>query len=90
MRWSTAATPTTTRWCTSGASITSWADLTACADPRILTTERLILRPHTLEDFADNAAMWGDEQVTRQIGGRPFTPEEVCASDLSGEATKRR
>lgn len=36
-----------------------------------------MLRPHTLADFGDSAAMWGDGQVTRFIGGRPFTPEEV-------------
>ncbi|WP_407541119.1 GNAT family N-acetyltransferase [Deinococcus radiomollis] len=43
----------------------------------MLTTERLTLRPHTLADFADSAALWGDPQVTRFIGGRAFTPEEV-------------
>lgn len=42
-----------------------------------LETERLILRAHRLEDFAPSAAMWGDEDVARFIGGRPFTPEEV-------------
>jgi RimJ/RimL family protein N-acetyltransferase len=45
-------------------------------DP-VLTTERLILRPPTIDDFADSAAMWGAPAVTRHIGGRPFTPEEV-------------
>jgi RimJ/RimL family protein N-acetyltransferase len=43
----------------------------------VLTTERLTLRPHMLADFAESAALWGDSQVTRFIGGRPFTPEEV-------------
>lgn len=42
-----------------------------------LETERLILRAHRLEDFEPSAAMWGDEEVTRFIGGKPFTPEEV-------------
>jgi RimJ/RimL family protein N-acetyltransferase len=36
-----------------------------------------VLRPHTLDDFGASAAMWGDPEVTRHIGGRPFTPEEV-------------
>ncbi|WP_374570165.1 GNAT family N-acetyltransferase [Phenylobacterium sp.] len=42
-----------------------------------LKTERLTLAAHTLDDFADSAAMWSDPQVTRFIGGRPFTEEEV-------------
>ena len=42
-----------------------------------LETERLILRAHRLEDFGPSATMWGDEEVTRFIGGKPFTPEEV-------------
>jgi RimJ/RimL family protein N-acetyltransferase len=42
----------------------------------ILETDRLRLRAHTAEDFAASAAMWGDPDVTRFIGGRPFTREE--------------
>jgi RimJ/RimL family protein N-acetyltransferase len=42
-----------------------------------LVTERLILSGHRLEDFGDCAAMWADPEVTRYIGGRPFTEEEV-------------
>jgi RimJ/RimL family protein N-acetyltransferase len=42
-----------------------------------LDTERLILRVHTVADFADSAAMWADPEVTRFIGGRPSTEEEV-------------
>jgi len=42
-----------------------------------IDTERLTLRGHRLEDFADYAAMWGDPEVTRYIGGRPFSEEEV-------------
>jgi RimJ/RimL family protein N-acetyltransferase len=42
-----------------------------------LHTARLTLRPHTLEDFEDSAALWGDAEVTRYIGGRPFSREEV-------------
>jgi RimJ/RimL family protein N-acetyltransferase len=41
-----------------------------------LETQRLILRPHGLDDFAECAAMWGSPIVTRHIGGRPFTAEE--------------
>jgi RimJ/RimL family protein N-acetyltransferase len=37
------------------------------------------MRPHTLEDFGESAALWGDPVVTRHIGGRPFTNEEVWA-----------
>lgn len=52
--------------------------------PRIpaLKTERLILRGHTAADFHDSAATWGDPDVTRHIGGRPFTPEESWARVL--------
>lgn len=42
-----------------------------------LDTERLTLRGHTVADFADSAAMWADPDVTRYIGGRPSTEEEV-------------
>jgi RimJ/RimL family protein N-acetyltransferase len=43
----------------------------------ILETERLHLRGHRPEDYADCRALWADPQVTRHIGGRPFTGEEV-------------
>src|SRR5258708_17916863 len=42
----------------------------------VLETERLRLRGHRLEDFAQCAAMWGDPQVTQFIGGKPLTAEE--------------
>ncbi len=42
-----------------------------------LETERLVLRGHTVADFEDSAAMWGDAEVTRFIGGKPSTREEV-------------
>ncbi len=42
-----------------------------------LDTERLTLRGHTLEDFADSVALWGDALVTRHIGGKPSSREEV-------------
>lgn len=45
----------------------------------VLETGRLRLRGHRLADFADCAAMWADPIVTRHIGGRPFSQEEVWA-----------
>ena len=42
-----------------------------------LDTSRLSLRVHTVADYADSVALWGDPQVTRYIGGRPFAPDEV-------------
>jgi RimJ/RimL family protein N-acetyltransferase len=48
----------------------------------VLQTERLVLRGHTLADFDECAAMWGDPLVTRHIGGRPSTEEEVWARVL--------
>ncbi len=43
----------------------------------VITTERLTLRGHRLDDFVDCAAMWADPVVTRHIGGKPFSEEEV-------------
>lgn len=43
----------------------------------IIETERLRLRAPRLEDFANSAAMWGNPEVIRYIGGRPFSEEEV-------------
>jgi RimJ/RimL family protein N-acetyltransferase len=45
----------------------------------VLVTERLALRRHRLDDFPYAARMWGDPAVTRHVGGRPFTQEEVWA-----------
>ena len=42
-----------------------------------LDTERLTLRGHRLDDFADSAAMWAEPLVIRHIGGRPFSGEEA-------------
>lgn len=47
-----------------------------------LLTPRLRLRGHRAEDLADCLAMWSDPEVTRYIGGRPFTEEEVWARIL--------
>ncbi len=46
------------------------------AEVPILETERLRLRGHRLDDFAQCAAMWADPTVTRYIGGKPLTEEE--------------
>lgn len=42
-----------------------------------IDTARLTLRGHRLDDFEDCAAMWGDPNVTRFIGGRPLDRDEV-------------
>ncbi len=42
-----------------------------------LSTERLTLHGHRLEDFNESAAMWADPVVTRHIGGKPSTEEEA-------------
>jgi RimJ/RimL family protein N-acetyltransferase len=45
----------------------------------VIETERLRLRGHRREDFAESAAMWADPVVTRYIGGKPLTEEDVWA-----------
>jgi RimJ/RimL family protein N-acetyltransferase len=45
----------------------------------VLETDRLILRGHRADDFADCLALWTDPEVTRFIGGKPSTQEEVWA-----------
>jgi RimJ/RimL family protein N-acetyltransferase len=44
-----------------------------------ISTERLILRGHGPDDFPDSLALWTDPEVTRFIGGKPSTREEVWA-----------
>lgn len=44
--------------------------------PPVLETERLILRPHRVQDFDDVAALWAEPEVVRFISGKPSTPEE--------------
>lgn len=48
----------------------------------VLTSERLTLGPHGLEDFPDSQAMWADPEVVRYIGGAPSTSEEAWARQL--------
>ena len=43
----------------------------------VIETERLKLRGHTPADLDASAAMWGDPEVTRFIGGKPATREET-------------
>jgi RimJ/RimL family protein N-acetyltransferase len=50
----------------------------------VIETERLRLRGHRREDFADCAAMWADPVVTRYIGGKPLSEEEAWARTLRG------
>lgn len=38
-----------------------------------------MLRGHVLRDFADCVELWSDPLVTRHIGGRPFSREEIWA-----------
>ncbi|HZH10023.1 MAG TPA: GNAT family N-acetyltransferase [Microvirga sp.] len=47
-----------------------------------LETERLVLRAHRLTDFEGCLALWTDPDVTRFIGGKPSTREEVWARIL--------
>ena len=42
----------------------------------VLQTERLLLRPHELEDFAHVIALWADPVVVEFISGKPSTEEE--------------
>jgi RimJ/RimL family protein N-acetyltransferase len=46
--------------------------------PLELCTGRLVLRPHTLADFPEMAAMWADPEVCRYIG-EPSTSEASSA-----------
>jgi RimJ/RimL family protein N-acetyltransferase len=56
--------------------------ITRVLDVPVLETERLRLRGHAIEDFANTVALWGDDAVTKYIGGKPFTVEECWARFL--------
>jgi RimJ/RimL family protein N-acetyltransferase len=47
-----------------------------------LETGRLRLRPHRREDFSACVALWSDPPVTRYIGGKPLSREDVWARFL--------
>lgn len=49
----------------------------------VLHTERLTLRGHRLDDVPDCTKMWGDAEVTRYIGGKPSTSQQVWMRVLS-------
>lgn len=49
----------------------------AAGSAPVLETERLVLRGHRVDDLADCLALWSDPEVTRFIGGRPSSQEEV-------------
>jgi len=44
-----------------------------------IDTPRLALRAHTLDDYNDCVALWASPEVTRHIGGVPFTAEATWA-----------
>ncbi len=44
-----------------------------------LSTQRLILVPHAIGDFAAMKAMWADPAVMRFLGGQPSSDEESWA-----------
>jgi len=48
----------------------------------VIETARLRLRAHSLADFQACLAMWSDPEVTRFIGGKPLSGEEVWARIL--------
>jgi RimJ/RimL family protein N-acetyltransferase len=48
----------------------------------VIETARLQLRRHAVADFDSCCRHWGSAEVTRFIGGRPSTPEEVWARIL--------
>jgi RimJ/RimL family protein N-acetyltransferase len=45
----------------------------------MLESERLLLRAHRIADFEACLDLWTDPEVTRYVGGRPFSGEEVWA-----------
>jgi RimJ/RimL family protein N-acetyltransferase len=49
------------------------------SDIPVIETARTILRPHRPSDYEASLALWADMAVTRFIGGRPSTGEEVWA-----------
>lgn len=49
----------------------------------MLETARLRLRAHRPADHSACSALWGDPEVTRFLGGRPFSSEETWRRMLS-------
>jgi RimJ/RimL family protein N-acetyltransferase len=52
--------------------------------PPTLLTDRLVLRPHTEEDFEPAAAMWSDPDVVRFVGGAVRPRRDVWTALLRG------
>jgi RimJ/RimL family protein N-acetyltransferase len=50
----------------------------------ILETERLLLRGYTAADLEPQAAMLGDPDVMRHVGGKPISREEAWRKLLAG------
>lgn len=50
----------------------------------VIETERLVLRGQRRDDLEAFAALWGDPEVTRFIGGKPSTREESWTRLLRG------
>ena len=50
----------------------------------VIHTERLILRPLSLDDWEAYAAAWADPHMTRFIGGQPRTRTESWGKFLAG------
>lgn len=48
----------------------------------VIDTERLVLRAHTLDDFAACSSMWADPTVVRFIGGEPSSSQQAWARML--------
>ncbi len=46
------------------------------AAPPVLTSDRLVLRPHRLDDFERLADMWSHPVVVTHFGGKPFNRED--------------
>ncbi len=53
------------------------------SDAPVIDTPRLRLRGHRVDDFEASATMWGNEIVTRHVGGRTSTPPQAWARVLS-------
>jgi RimJ/RimL family protein N-acetyltransferase len=52
-----------------------------------ITTERLTLRPHRLDDLAACTLLWADPDVVRFISGVPFTREQCWQRMLRYKGT---
>jgi RimJ/RimL family protein N-acetyltransferase len=51
--------------------------------PPVIETERLRLRPHTVEDFGDCVAMWSDPIVAQYTIGDPAPPPRTWSRILA-------